>query len=279
MNKQFINFNGELFPSDHPVMTITNRSFKYGDGLFESMRYIKGDLKFADLHVDRLRKGMKTLKMEGYSQVDSYFIREKAEELVRRNKTGHNARVRFTAFRNADGFYNPSGNKMGYALEVSKLADSAYTSNARGLIIDVFDEIPKPVNILSNLKTNNSLVYVMAGVFKNQHSLDEVLILNQNGFLCESMSSNVFVVFEKQLYTPSLSEGCIAGVMRNVVMRLAKENNLNLTEAQINPEILNQADEVFLTNASSGIQWVMGYNNKRYFNETSKFLLGKLNGI
>ena len=279
MSKQFINYNGELFPSEHPVMTISNRSFKYGDGLFESMRYIKGDLKFADLHVDRLRKGMKTLKMDGHSQVDSYFIREKTEELIRRNKIGPNARVRFTAFRDADGFYNPSGNKMGYALEVSKLADSVYTSNARGLIIDVFDEIPKPVNILSNLKTNNSLVYVMAGVFKNQHSLDEALILNQNGFLCESMSSNVFVVFEKQVYTPSLSEGCIAGVMRNVVMRLAKENNLKITEAQINPEILNQADEVFLTNASSGIQWVMGYNSKRYFNETSKFLLAKLNAL
>ena len=279
MSKQIINFNGELFPSEHPVMTISNRSFKYGDGLFESMRYIKGDLKFADLHVDRLRKGMKTLKMDGHSQVDSYFIREKTEELIRRNKIGPNARVRFTAFRDADGFYNPSGNKMGYALEVSKLADSVYTSNARGLIIDVFDEIPKQVNILSNLKTNNSLVYVMAGVFKNQHSLDEALILNQNGFLCESMSSNVFVVFEKQVYTPSLSEGCIAGVMRNVVMRLAKENNLKITEAQINPEILNQADEVFLTNASSGIQWVMGYNSKRYFNETSKFLLAKLNAL
>ena len=115
MSKQFINFNSEIFPSDHPVIPISNRSFKYGDGLFESMRYIKGDLKFVDLHVDRLRKGMKILKMEDYSQVDSYFLREKTEELVRRNKTGLNARVRFTAFRNADGFYSPSGNKMGYA--------------------------------------------------------------------------------------------------------------------------------------------------------------------
>ncbi|WP_026898675.1 aminotransferase class IV [Daejeonella oryzae] len=279
MSKQFINFNGELFPSDHPVMTISNRSFKYGDGLFESMRYVKGELKFVELHADRLRKGMKILKLDGYSQVDSYFINEKVEELIRRNKIGPNARVRFTVFRNADGFYNPTANKMGYTLEVSKLPEPAYAANSKGLIIDVFDEVPKPVNILSNLKTNNSLVYVLAGVFKNQHQLDEVLILNQNGFLCESMSSNVFVVYEKHLYTPSLSEGCIAGVMRKVVMRLAKENNLKITEAQINPEILNQAEEVFLTNASSGIQWVMGYNKKRYFNETSRFLLNKLNEL
>jgi branched-chain amino acid aminotransferase len=67
--------------------------------------------------------------------------------------------------------------------------------------------------------------------------------------------------------------------MRQVVMKIAKENNLVITEAQINPAILEQADEVFLTNASKGIQWVMGYNGKRYFNEISRFLLGKLNSL
>jgi branched-chain amino acid aminotransferase len=121
------------------------------------------------------------------------------------------------------------------------------------------------------------MIYVLAGIYKNQHALDEVLILNQHGFLCESISSNVFVVYDRKLYTPALIEGCIAGVMRQVVMRLAKENNIELVEAQINPDILNEADEVFLTNAAKGIQWVMGYNNKRYFNEVSRFLNEKLN--
>ena len=130
---------------------------------------------------------------------------------------------------------------------------------------------------MSNSKTSNALIYVLAGIYKNQNALDEVLILNQNGFLCESVSSNVFVVYDRKLYTPALNEGCIAGVMRQVVMRLAKENNIELVEAQINPDILNEADEVFLTNAAKGIQWVMGYNHKRYFNEVSRFLNDKLN--
>lgn len=279
MKSQFINFNGSIVPADQAVMTITNRGFRYGDGLFESMRWMKGELKFAELHADRIRRGMKTLKLEGYSQVDTYYIRENVAELIRRNKTGANARVRFSIFRDSEGLYNPLSNKFGYAIEVSKIAETDYTSNNRGLIVDIFDELPKPINILANLKTSNSLVYVMAGVYKNQHALDEVLILNQNGFLCEAMSSNVFVVYNGEIYTPALTEGCIAGVMRHVVMKLAKENDLIITEAQINPAILEQAEEVFVTNASKGIQWVMGYNNKRYFNEMSRFLLGKLNKI
>ncbi|MGV3685142.1 MAG: aminotransferase class IV [Daejeonella sp.] len=277
MSKQFINFNGAIVPADQEILTASNRGFKFGDGLFESMRLMKGEVKFVDMHCDRITKGLKLLKMDSWAQVDVWFIREKVEELTRRNKTGPNARIRLTAYRDGEGLYSPASNKMGYVLEASKLSEDYYAFNEKGLIIDVFDEITKPVNILSNLKTCNSLLYVLAGIFKSQNSLDEVMVLNNSGFLCESMSSNVFVVYDKKLYTPALAEGCIAGVMRQAVIRLARENDVELIEAQISPDILNEADEVFLTNAARGIQWVMGYNNKRYFNEVSRFLTQKLN--
>ncbi|WP_449435592.1 aminotransferase class IV [Pedobacter steynii] len=143
----------------------------------------------------------------------------------------------------------------------------------------MFDELTKSVDKLSNYKTCNSLVYVMAGLYKKQYNLDEAFILNQNGFLCESISSNIFVVYDKQIYTPALSEGCIAGVMRNVVMSIAKTNEIPVVQAQINPEVLKEAEEVFITNAVGGIRWVMGYGRKRYFNEVTKLLSDKLNTL
>jgi branched-subunit amino acid aminotransferase/4-amino-4-deoxychorismate lyase len=273
----FINYNGEFYHSEHPVMTISNRGFRYGDGLFETMRVMKGEVKFADYHAERLRQGMKALKMEGYSQVDGRFITDLVKDLVRRNQIGLNARARITVFREGNGLYTPSSNKFGYAVEVSRLEEPLYISNTKGLIVDVFDEVTKPVNSLSNFKTCNSLPYVLAGIYRIERNLDEVFMLNQNGFLCEAMTSNIFVVYKKQLYTPDLTEGCVAGVMRRVVKDLAKKNDIQLTEAQINPEILNEAEEVFITNAARGIQWVMGFNNKRYFNELSRFLLENLN--
>ena len=118
---------------------------------------------------------------------------------------------------------------------------SNYELNQKGLIIDVFDELTKPINKLANYKTSNALVYVMAGLFQKQNRLDEAILLNEQGFLCESTSSNVFVVYQNQIYTPALSEGCVAGVMRSVVLQLAKTHNLPLVEAQINPEILKEA--------------------------------------
>ncbi len=276
MSSAFINFNGAILPAGQQLLTVQNRGFRYGDGLFESMRLMKGKLKFVDLHADRLQKGMKAMHIDGYSQMDTYFIKEKVEELATRNKIKH-GRLRLTVYRDAEGFYTPTQNKMGYCLEIQPVDEPRYFLNTRGLIMDTYEDMSKPIDVLSNLKTCNSLLYVMAGIFKTQNNLDDAFILNQNGYLCETVSANVFVLYKNTLYTPALSEGCIGGVMRQVVMELCAENNIPVTEAQLEPEILNQADEVFITNASRGIQWVMGYGRKRYFNETSKLLMEALN--
>ncbi|WP_295651990.1 aminotransferase class IV [uncultured Mucilaginibacter sp.] len=274
----FINFNGEILPSGTNLLSVANRGFKYGDGLFESMRLMKGKLKFVDLHAERLQKGMKALQLDGYSQMDAYFLKEKAEELARRNQAKH-ARLRLTVYRDAEGFYAPSQNKTGYCLELTPVDEPRYFLNERGLIMDIYDEVPKAINILSNYKTCNSMLYVMAGLYKTRNNLDEAFILNQSGNLCESISANVFVLYQGYLYTPALSEGCIGGVMRQVVMDIATKQGIPVVEAQIAPEILYEAEEVFITNASRGIQWVMGFGIKRYFNEMSKVLMDELNKL
>lgn len=279
MPQQYILFNDEFQATDTPILTSSNRGFKYGDGLFESMRMINNKLQFADLHSDRLTAGMKALKIDGYALMDDYFLRQKCADLAKRNKLNGNARFRLSVYRDGAGLYTPEKNKAGYVLEGTPLKASQYELNSKGLIIDVFDELTKPVNKFSNFKTSNALLYVMAGLFKSQNRLDEAMILNQHGFLCESISANVFVVYNKQIYTPALSEGCVSGVMRTAVMQLAKMHDITLIEAQINPEVLKEAEEVFITNATQGIQWIMGYGRKRYFNEVSKFLIEKLNNF
>lgn len=275
----YILFNDEFFDSDQAVIKASNRSFKFGDGLFESMRMCNGKLMFAEHHADRLRAGMKALKIEGFTLLDEYFLRQKTSELQKKNKFNGNVRFRLTIYRAGEGTYAPQINKYGYLLEAIPLTQSNYEINQKGLIVDVYDELTKTVNKFSNYKTNNAMVYVMAGLFQKHNRLDEAIILNQDGFLCESTSSNIFVVYQNQIYTPSLAEGCVAGVMRSVVLQLAKTHDYNLVEAQISPEILKEAEEVFVTNAVGGIRWVMGYGKKRYFNEVTKSLSAKLNAL
>jgi len=278
MSAPFINFNDEILEADTKILTAGNRAFKYGDGLFESMRMAKGHVKFMDQHADRLQRGMKALKIDGYSQMDTWFLKDRAEALAIRNKTKH-ARIRLTVYREDGGLYTPAQNKAGFCMELQPMDEPRYFLNDKGLIMDVFTDLGKPLNYLSNIKSCNSLVYVMGGLFKAQNKLDDIFILNQNKFLCEAGSSNVFVWYQNHLYTPALSEGCVEGVMRQVVINLALKHKIPVTEAQINPEILYEADEVFLTNATRGIQWVMGYGVKRYFNQLSKGLMDELNKL
>ena len=279
MQLQYILHNDEFFTSTHPVLTASNRSFRYGDGLFETIRMSNGKLQFPEYHVDRLKAGMKALKIEGSVLLDEYFLKQKTAELCKKNKLKDNVKFRLSIYRGGEGLYTPEINKYGYVLEATPLDSNQYEINKKGLIVDVYNELTKPVNVLSNCKTSSSLLYVMAGLYKKQHKLDETIILNQHGFICETISSNIFVVYDKQIYTPALSEGCIAGVMRKVVMQLAKANNIPIIEAQLNPEVLRQAEEVFITNAVGGIRWVMGYGRKRYFNEISKNMSALLNQL
>jgi branched-subunit amino acid aminotransferase/4-amino-4-deoxychorismate lyase len=277
MQAQYILHNDKFLLATDPILTAQNRAFKYGDGLFESMRMFGGKLQFAEKHADRLAAGMKALKMDSFEMMDEFFLRQKAGELFKKNKFKEGARLRLSVYRAEGGLYTPETNNIEYLLEATETTTENYGFNKKGLIVDVFDELTKSPDKLSNFKTSNSLLYVLAGIYKKQHGLDDAFILNNAGFLCESISSNVFVVYDKQIYTPALTEGCIAGTMRSVIMEIAKYNRIPLIEAQINPEVLNEAEEVFITNAINGIQWVMGYGKKRYFNEVSKLLSGKLN--
>ena len=274
----FINFNGEIYPADSKLIAVNNRAFRYGDGLFETMCIANGQLKFVHLHADRLQRGMEALKIEGHILMDTWFLKNISEDIAVRNKAKH-GRLRLTVFRDAAGLYTPSQNKNNWCLEIQPLDDPPYILNSRGLIMDIFTELPKPINYLSNIKTCNSLVYVMAGIFKKQNKLDDVFLLNQAGFLCEAGSANVFVWYHNHLYTPALSEGCVEGVMRQVILGIAEKINIPVTEAQIKPDILYEADEVFLTNASCGIQSVMGFGIRRYFNTLSKQLVQEINKL
>jgi branched-chain amino acid aminotransferase len=276
MSIHYMNFDGQIIDESQPIAAIDSRAMRYGDGLFETMLWKDGDIRFLDLHVDRLQRAMHTIQLEEATKFDVFFIRSKTEELIRKNNMlGQQARVRLIVYRAGGGLYSPDTNRPVYCLQVLRMQPSLRDKKL-GLIVDLYTEFKKPYSDLSHLKSNNALIYVMAGLYKKKFAYDEVFLLNQEGFLCEGLTSNIFVYYEKVLYTPALTEGCVAGVMRKVVMDMAAQEDIPVVEAQISPEIMKQADEIFCTNATQGVQWVMGYKQKRYFNKISRILQDKL---
>ncbi len=272
-HSRFLDFNGRFYHTEEAIFRVTNRSYRYGDGLFETLLWENREIQLLNYHVDRLQKSMDVLKMEGGKLFNSSFIHQKVTSLLEKNQLIESeCRIRFSVFRDGEGLYTPQTNQSTYVIEVNKLDKKVNVNNQSGLIVDIFQDHRKPQNSLSNIKSSNAILYVLAGIYRKKHGLDDVLLINESGFLVESSSSNFFVWYNGILYTPALSEGCVDGVMRRSILDFARENEIEIIEAQINPHILNEADEIFLTNAIHGMQCVLGYKKKRYFNHLSKDL-------
>jgi branched-chain amino acid aminotransferase len=272
----YINIDGSLFDSSKPIFTIDNRAFKYGDALFETIRVIDGTPQLLEDHFIRLRKGMKILKMR-FGLISFNELKMQILSLIEKNGILKGGRIRLTVYRTGGGLYAPHNEGKSFVIEATPIKENRYELNENGLFIDLYKDFKLGRNILSPIKTTNSIPYILTGIFKNEMGLDDCLILNDQGRIVEALSSNIFLYKNNNIYTPSLEEGCIDGVMRRQVLKIAKDMGINVFEGMLNGSMMLQADEMFLTNSIKGIQWVAQYVEKRYSNDKIKDIIENLN--
>lgn len=273
---RIFNINGEIVKEDQAWFTPASRGYRYGDGFFESMKLSGGLLLHSVLHFERIRKSALLLKMK----LPEDFTRD---ELIRRIDAtaiaieAPNARVRCTFFRETPGLYTPAGGETSIVIEIQKIDSPGYEWNEQGLTLGSYREMSKNGNYISTLKTTSALIYVMAGIYARENHFDECVIFNDQDRIAEAISSNIFFVSGEFLITPPLSEYCVDGVMRKVVMNLAAGYGYTVLEQPMSEVSLTSADEVFLTSATRGIRWVAEYKGKTYKNTVSRILAEKLN--
>jgi branched-chain amino acid aminotransferase len=255
----FISFNGRQVSQYEPVLDASNRAFKYGDGLFETIRVVKGEIPLADYHFKRLFRGMNQLKI-ARGILTREFLTHQILELCQTNNCLVKSRVRLQIFRNND-------NTPGFIIEAVDLPDAAKGWDEIGYNIDIFPGASKSADELSNLKSSNFLPYVMADFFAKENSLDDSILLNSNGRIADTSRANIFLIRNGRVFTPSLTEGCVDGVMRSwLKFKLEQE----IIETVVSLDDLNSATEVFLTNAIFGIRWVKSFRNNTYTGAHSK---------
>jgi branched-subunit amino acid aminotransferase/4-amino-4-deoxychorismate lyase len=278
MTNFFISYNHQIVAKDAPLFTIANRSFCYGDGFFESIRITGAEMPFIKNHFERIKETAAVLEISLPHDLTIESIQQTVKLLSEKNGIGSEGKVRINFFRNDGGLYAPESSNCSVIIDVLPFnAEQGYELNSKGLKVDLYQKIKKPCNVLSSIKSCNSLLYVLAGKYKRDNELEESVILNDKHNVCEFTSSNLFIVINGVLYTPAISEGCINGVMRKVIIDLAAKARIYVYETELKPNDLIRADEIFLTNAVLGVQWIGAYKSKRYFNKVSKTLIDALN--
>jgi branched-subunit amino acid aminotransferase/4-amino-4-deoxychorismate lyase len=275
MDNYLVN-NGHFILSNTPIMRAGNRGFQYADGLFESIRVIHGKPLFLSDHLNRLFEGAEALQLKLPEKWSVTFFEDLFQKLIALNNI-NSGRARLSVFRAFGGNYLPVQKDVEYLLELYPLADEVFELNKNGLSIDTFNTLVKHKNPLASFKTLNAQLYVLARMDAATRSLDDALILNEEKQIIEASSSNLFFVKNEGLYTPPLSDGGVGGIMRMQLINLAIELGIPVFECHVTPGLLLDAEEIFLSNAVSGVQWVVSFRNKRYYHKLSSYLIAQLN--
>jgi len=267
----FINYNGRLAGSDEPVIQADNQSYRYGYGLFETIKMKDGQILLKELHFERLVHGMKMLALTPAISMKS--LEQEIRELCEKNKCVDSARIRLSVSAGRGVFADVSEN-ISYLIEAFPLTiDDSF--NSKGLVIDIFPGARKSCDDYSGLKTSSHLVYSLAAKFAKAQDWDDCLLLNSHGRVCDSSIANIFWVKNNRVFTPPLSEGPVAGVMRkHILQKLSAEFSIEEKGCEISD--LDSADEVFLTNAIRNIRWIERFREQSYDNEIGSHISKRL---
>jgi len=270
-NLNYYNLDGKIFIESENNISVNNRSFRYGDGFFETMKLVDGKIKLKELHFERILYSLKilgfiTAKHFSFEELDRLII-----TLAAKNNHIKLGRIRITFFRDDAGLYEVTNFHPHILIQSFALNESVNELNQNGLVIGLYPIAKKSCDIFSNIKSNNYLQYAMAALWAKENKLNDALLLNSKNNIADSTIANIFIVKNRVIKTPALTEGCVAGVMRKQIIDTLKQNNFEVAETSINIEDITNADEVFLTNAIKGINWVRQFGESNYANfETRK---------
>lgn len=256
----FVSHNGQIAASSAPLLVAGNRGFKWGDGIFETMRMRTSSIPLWDLHFRRLSHGLSFLQMFTPPDFEE-SLRTAVENLNHKNGLPPASRVRLALFRQED-------NGAGFVMEQSLLDDNSYTWNEKGWKLSLCEAVQKSADALSMLKSANYLPYLVARRHAEAMGSDEAFILNSSGHLVDGSRTNIFLVKNGGIVTPPLSSGPVDGVMRRyLISRLPEQAD---QERALRVRDLEEADEIFLTNAVEGVRWVEHFGARTYGNTISR---------
>lgn len=252
----YICLDGKILPADQPVFLADNRGYRYGDGLFETIKLVQGRIALPDYHFQRFFAGLELLRFDIPPFLTAQKLQERILHLCEKNMCNELARIRLSAFRGNGGLYE-GNNTLHYLIECWPLDENQWNEN--GLVLGIYPHTRKISDAFSNLKSANFLPYIMAAKYAKENRLNDCLVMNEYGRIADSTIANIFLVKNDAISTPALSEACVDGVMRKHLLQ-----NFDVQEKAVTIDDLLNADEIFLTNAIKGIQWVRQIQDKVY---------------
>jgi len=272
-----VNCNG-IIQGNTSIGIESNRGFLYGDAIFETIKVLDNKVLFLEDHYFRLMASMRICRMEIPMNFTMEYFEEQILSLVQSLSISKSYRVRFSVYRESEGFYLPKSRQVQFIITASNLNSDLYSFQKEQYEVELYKDFYLPKQLLSTLKTNNKMLQITGSIFANENGYENCLVLNDEKNVIEALQSNLFMKTGNTIVTPPVSDGCLNGIMRKQVLEILKKmEGIEVKEISISPFDLQKADELFLTNVISGIQPITKYRKKEYASEFAKEVLIRLN--
>lgn len=249
MKKLQIWINGRFIDIDKARVSVFDRGFLYGDGVFETMRSYAGIVFRSGDHIDRFFNSLKVVRIK--SPHDKIYLKKIIYNTLKVNGL-KNAYIRLSMTRGEGKF------KIGYkdafrpnVMVVAKdFEEYPLWMYKTGLSANVIKGICRNErSALSSIKSLNFLGLIVGRIYAKEAGYDEAILTNTKGHIAEAATSNVFLVKRERIVTPSLASGILPGITRGVIIEIAKRLKVKVAEKLVTRRELLNADEVFLTNS------------------------------
>jgi branched-chain amino acid aminotransferase group I len=250
---EIIYLNGQLIPRSKAKLSPFDHGFLYGYGLFETMRAYNGYIFRLDSHLTRLRCSAESIGLthsllttdEGKQSLKAACVATmEANEL-------RDARIRLTVSAGEgdmtpDPGTCPSPTVLVTAQNLVPLSPEKYESGFKAVLSFLRRNSQSP---LSRLKSTCYMENILARTAARATGCDEAIFLNEQGYLAEGSSTNIFLVSNGELITPCFESGVLPGITRDAVLEIARTSNIKATERWVQLNELIEAQEAFVTNS------------------------------
>ena len=247
--------------ADAPLVNALDRGFQLGDGVFDTMSCFKGRPFAEERHRARLIRHAATIGID----VDPSLLKAALDSLLEELGERH-AILRTTVTRGqaARGLWPPPGTQPSSVSPTILVTAQPWSSSLVGQPARLCEaELPRnQLSPLARLKSLNYLDNILSARRAAEAGVDDALIRNLDGNAVSSTIANLFAIVDGRFVTPPCADGCLDGVMRELVLEEAKALGFDVSEASLTPALLERVEALFLTNSVRLIRPVMALGNR-----------------
>lgn len=256
----YILVNGSFFPSSEYKISIQE-----SEGLLfsEKIRSVRTTFPFFKPCLEMIRLKL-LIFHQSYPDLienDGAELKRQMERTLTKNKhfLGSVVSLRFWYFEQ----------KLQYSIQSTKTDHTGYELNNKGLYISISREVWKSVSSLSNCSLGSEMYWKISSIQPSNSFINELVLLNDEDQIIEASRSNIYLIKGGVIKGASIYHGAYADITKPLMLKIFETLKINYDETEgLTEQDLKESDEIFLVNAIEGIRWIIGFEGKRYFNQT-----------